>query len=98
MLLSIIYAVVRRLLDTLTVAARRETTKNVESLVLRHENAVLRRQVGSNRRTQADRLRSAALSRPPPPMLDTHLPSPPGDAAGMASQTRDPQMRRHHTT
>jgi transposase InsO family protein len=63
MLLSIIYAVVRRLLDTLTVLVRREITKDVELLVLRHENAVLRRQVGSIRRTPADRLWLAALSQ-----------------------------------
>jgi hypothetical protein len=63
MLLSIIYAVVRRLLDTLTVIIRRESTKDVELLVLRHENAVLRRQVGSIRRTPADRLWLATFSR-----------------------------------
>jgi transposase InsO family protein len=63
MLLSITYAVVRRLLDTLAVVVRREITKDVELLVLRHENAVLRRQVGSIRRTPADRLWLAALSR-----------------------------------
>jgi transposase InsO family protein len=63
MLLSIIYAVVRRLLDALRVVVRREITKDVELLVLRHENAVLRRQVGSIRRTPAGRLWLAALSR-----------------------------------
>jgi hypothetical protein len=63
MLLSIIYAVVRRLLDTLAVLVRREITKDVELLVLRHENAVLRRQVGSIRRTPLDRLWLAALAR-----------------------------------
>jgi hypothetical protein len=36
MLLSIIYAVVRRLLGALTVVVRREVTKDVELLVLRH--------------------------------------------------------------
>jgi hypothetical protein len=63
MLLSITYAVVRRLLDTLAVVVRREITKDVELLVLRHENAVLRRQVGSICHTPADRLWLAALSR-----------------------------------
>jgi hypothetical protein len=56
MLLSIIYAVVRRLLDALTVFLRDELTKDVELLVLRHENAVLRRQVGPIRHTPVDRL------------------------------------------
>jgi hypothetical protein len=63
MLLSIIYAVARRLLDTLTVVLRREITKDVELLVLRHENAVFRRQVGSIRHTPLDRLWLAALAR-----------------------------------
>jgi len=62
MLLSIIYAVVRRLLGALAVVARHKSTKDVELLVLRHENAVLRRQVGSIRRTPVDRLWLAALS------------------------------------
>jgi hypothetical protein len=66
MLLSIIYEVVRRLLDALTVVIRREITKDVELLVLRHENAVPRRQVASIRRTPVDRLRLAAPSRLPP--------------------------------
>jgi hypothetical protein len=56
MLLSIIYTVVRRLLGALGVVVRREITQDVELLVLRHENAVLRRQVGSIRRTPIDRL------------------------------------------
>jgi hypothetical protein len=63
MLLSTIYTIVRRLLDTLAVAVRREITKDAELLVLRHENAVLPRQVGSIRRTPVDRLWLTAPSR-----------------------------------
>jgi putative transposase len=62
-LLSIIYVVVRCLLGALAVIVRRELAKDVELLVLRHENAVLRRQVGSVHRTSIDRLWLAALSR-----------------------------------
>src|ERR1017187_9766095 len=43
--------------------ARREASKDAEVLVLRHENAVLRRQIGRVRYQQADRLWLAALSR-----------------------------------
>jgi hypothetical protein len=43
---SVVYLVVRRLLDCLMVLARREVSKDAELLVLRHENAVLRRQTG----------------------------------------------------
>jgi hypothetical protein len=63
MLLSIIYAVARRLLDALAVLLRDEITKVAELLVSRHENAVLRRQVGPIRRTPVDRLWLAAPSR-----------------------------------
>src|SRR6266536_2194515 len=45
------------------VLARREASKDAELLVLRHENAVLRRQVVRVRYQPADRLWLAALSR-----------------------------------
>lgn len=45
MILSIVYRTTRRLLDALAVAVRHDASKDVELLVLRHENAVLRRQV-----------------------------------------------------
>lgn len=61
MLLSIIDVVVRRLLGALTVVVQREITKEAELLVLRHENAVPRRPVGSLHRSPADRLWRAAL-------------------------------------
>jgi hypothetical protein len=45
------------------VLARREVPKDAELLVLRHENAVLRRQTGRVRYKPADRLWLAALSQ-----------------------------------
>src|SRR5713101_8275612 len=45
------------------VLARREVSKDAELLVLRHENAVLRRQFGRVRYQPGDRLWLAALSR-----------------------------------
>jgi hypothetical protein len=62
-LLSIIYVMVRRLLGALVVIVGRWACKDVELLVLRHENAVLRRQVGVIRHTVTDRVWLAALSR-----------------------------------
>jgi len=54
-----VYLAVRCLLGCLMVLARREVSKEAELLVLRHENAVLRRQIGR----VGDRLWLAALSR-----------------------------------
>ena len=63
MILSAVYLLVRRLLSCLMVLARREVVKDAELLVLRHENAVLRRQVGGVRYQPGGRLWFAALSR-----------------------------------
>jgi putative transposase len=61
--LSILYRFVCCLLGLTTVLMRRDLSKDVELLVLRHENAVLRRQVARVLYTPADRAWLAALSR-----------------------------------
>jgi len=58
-----VYLLVRCLLGCLMVLARREVSKDAELLVLRHENAVLRRQIGRVGYEPADRVWLAALSR-----------------------------------
>jgi putative transposase len=63
MIFSVVYLLVRCLLGCLAVLARHEASKDAELLVLRHENAVLRRQVGRVRYEPGDRLWLAALSR-----------------------------------
>ena len=63
MIFSIVYFLVRCLFGFVTVLARREVSKDAELLVLRHENAVLRRQIGRVRYQPGDRLWLAALSR-----------------------------------
>jgi hypothetical protein len=54
------YLLVRCLLGGLMVLARREVSKDAELMVLRHGNAVLRRQIG---RVRSDQLWLAALSQ-----------------------------------
>jgi len=60
---SVVYLAVRRLLGCLMVLAQRQVSKDAELLVLRHENAVLRRQIGRVLYQPGDRLRLAVLSR-----------------------------------
>ena len=63
MIISVVYLLVRCLLGSLTVLVRRQVSKDAELLVLRHQNAVLRRQIGRVRYELGDRLWLTALSR-----------------------------------
>jgi putative transposase len=61
---SALYLLTCRLLGCLMILARQEVSKDAELLVLRHENAVLRRQqIGRVRYQPADRLWLSVLSR-----------------------------------
>ena len=63
MLVSLLYAVVCRLLELIVLFARRDRAKELEILLLRHELSILRRQVPQPRFELHDRLLLAALSR-----------------------------------
>jgi putative transposase len=63
LLVSLVYLIVCRLLALLVLLARTDRSKELEILVLRHELAILRRQVGRPRFEPRDRLMFAALSR-----------------------------------
>ena len=52
MIISGVYLLVRCLLGCLTVLSGGQVFKDTELLVLRHENAVLRRQIGQVRTSQ----------------------------------------------
>ena len=60
---TLVYLIVRSVLGLLVVLFRRDLSKDAELLVLRHENAVLRRHVGRVRYEPGDRAWLAALAR-----------------------------------
>jgi putative transposase len=61
-LLKIVYLLVRQLLGLGVLVFRKDLAKDAELLVLRHENAVLRRHAGRIRYGPADRKWFAALA------------------------------------
>jgi putative transposase len=62
-LLQIVYVLTCRVLSLTVLVFRGDLAKDAELLVLRHENAVLRRHVGRVRSEPADRAWFAALAR-----------------------------------
>ncbi|MBV9160977.1 MAG: helix-turn-helix domain-containing protein [Pseudonocardiales bacterium] len=63
LLLSVFYQLVRWLFGLSAVLVRRDLSTDAELLVLRHENAVLRRRISQVRYRPVDRAWLAALSR-----------------------------------
>ena len=63
MVLTIVYLLVRRVLGLAVLVFRRDLAKDAELLVLRHENAVLRRHTGRIRYEPADRVWFTALTQ-----------------------------------
>src|SRR6516164_270756 len=63
MLLKIVYVLTCRVLGLVVLVFRGDLAKDAELLVLRHENAVLRRHASPVRYEQADRVWLAALAR-----------------------------------
>ncbi len=63
MLLKIVYVLTCRVLSLVVLAFRGDLAKDAELLVLRHENAVLRRHAGRVQYEPADRAWLAALAR-----------------------------------
>ena len=63
MALRLLYLIVLQVFGWIALLARSEASKDVEILVLRHQLAVLRRQVSAPRPTWADRAILSALAR-----------------------------------
>ena len=87
MIISVVYLVVRRLLGCLMMLTQRQVSKESERLVLRHESAVLRRQISQVRYQPG-----AALVRGQRPLLPGH------SHLGAPALVRQPNAQRPRTS
>jgi hypothetical protein len=96
---SVLYLGVRCLLGCLMVLTRRQASKDSELLVLRHENAVLRRQISRVRYQPGEPAvaRGTVPADPTTPM-GRGVRRDPGDAARLAPAAGHPQMGLHQPT
>ncbi|HUK68954.1 MAG TPA: hypothetical protein VLW50_09440 [Streptosporangiaceae bacterium] len=96
MIISVVYLLVRCLLDGLMVLTGRELSKDAELPVLRHETTVLGRQISRVRYQPGDQLWLAALSRLiPPAAMGRGVRGDPDDAPGLTPPAGHTQVGLH---
>jgi hypothetical protein len=92
-LLKIVYLLTCQVLGLAVLVFRGDRAKAAELLGLRHENAVLRRNIGRMRYEPADRVIRRTGPTPPPQALDQDLPHHASDTAGLAAETGREEVR-----
>jgi len=94
-IVSLLYKLIRKSLTVPSELLRRGTAKDVEPLVPRHENAVLRRQLaGPLRYDPADRFWFAAVSGLMPRRSSCGRSPPPGPESATTRRSRTTRRRR----
>jgi hypothetical protein len=91
-LIHLVYLFTVRVFGWLALLAVSDAAKDAEILVLRHEVAVLRRQVARPRPDWADRAVPAALARLLPGHLRLHRMVTPGNPPGLAPAPAQEEM------
>jgi putative transposase len=94
----IVYLLMVRLCGWLAFLARSDTSKDVGILVMRHEVAVLRRQVARPKLVWADRAVIAALARLLPRRLRLHRIVTPGTLLAWHRRLVKSKWTYHHGT
>ncbi|MGY0063899.1 hypothetical protein ACWY4P_46830 [Streptomyces sp. LZ34] len=85
MLVRLLYLIATRIFAWLVLLSRSSAANNAETLILRHEVAVLRRQITTPKSSRPDRTLPAALARLPRYLFRGSAMGPPAFGSGMTS-------------
>jgi hypothetical protein len=96
-LLKIVYLLTCRILGLSVLVFRGDRAKDAELLVLRHDEAVLRRHAGRVRSSRATGVVRRRGMAPAAQALDRIFPRDACDAPGLAPQTGRPQVRHEQS-
>lgn len=89
---SVLYLLLRRILQLVVLLGRGDRAKELEIVVLRHQVSVLRRQVGRPDLSDGDRVLPAAFVAVAAPLVVVQLHGEPGDVVALAPPSDRPPV------